>query len=1092
MEEPQASRENNGAVPREPGPVGERLLPEQLRALPSDNRLPELFGQRLGAVLAARGGRAYLLAVHIIRLHELGLDGREVLKLISRPAANAAEVCRRLSALARRSGNEAWPQPGGDAHLAILDCCTLVFSERGMAGPCRDGLRRFLGDADYDRLILLLGHLRSLHVWVGAHPEMGGPRVAAAGGHLAALLEEEPGLQPLIDHEGEKPSKAPAAGAAFSPREQDLLAEIAQGDQIAEALRESEGRLGRAIANAPFPIMIYREDGEIVQLNQAWTELSGYSIEDVPTVARWMGRAFGRARKFSKADVQALLAAETRVDEGEYTLTTRAGEKRTWDFSSAPLGKLPDGRRLVVCMASDVSERRRLAEALWQSNRTMGSILESIADGFFSIDRNWKVVYFNFEAEHLTGIDREDAIGKDARTLLPPELSGPFFESAAQAMEYAQPQHIERQVTPGTWAEINIYPSPDGLSVYFRDISERKRIQGQLAFQAGVLANMNEPVAAVDGQGRIVYWNRAAERLFGYTATEMVGKDPHAILRTRWPEGLTRESLNAHLRSGAPWRGIFHHHNKAGQELTLDTTAAAMSTGDGQSMARLVVFRDVTEERRMQAELAFQAAVLANVNDAVVALDNQGRLAYCNKRALELFGYTADEVLGREPHSFLATRWPPGWSRDKIHDQVSAGVPWRGVVMQTTSDGRELALDTTVGWLGAEGGSSARLIVLRDVTEQRRMEEVLRQTNQRLAALIDASPMAIVVVDKEYRVETWSPAAQRLFGWREAEVIGRRIPVVPDEMFDRFRASLSEVWDNGRTVAAVEGTRQRRDGTRITTSGWVAPLRDADGEVRSIIAMVADITERARAEEALRKSEATNRAMLTSIPDMLFRLSADGTFLDYYAVRQEDMAIPPERFLGRRIVEVMPAELAPAMMQRLADAMRTGQVQTDEHLMPVRGVPRWWEGRVVAVNAEEALYIIREVTDRRRAEAALRQSEEKFRSIFDNSGLGIFQSSPSGGLISVNPAFARMFGYGSPEEMVRLVKDATTDMYGRPEGRREVLSRAMAADGPVTLEVDCRRRDGSPMRCHVVLRASKDSAGNLLYVEGFAEEIARR
>ena len=135
-----------------------------------------------------------------------------------------------------------------------------------------------------------------------------------------------------------------------------------------EALRESEGRLRRAILFAPFPLMVHAEDGEVLMISSAWTEISGYSHAEIPTVGDWTERAYGTRQHVVQETVDRLYGLTEKVSEGEYEIRTRLGEQRTWDFISAPLGALPDGRRLVMSMAVDITERKRREEELKRRN----------------------------------------------------------------------------------------------------------------------------------------------------------------------------------------------------------------------------------------------------------------------------------------------------------------------------------------------------------------------------------------------------------------------------------------------------------------------------------------------------------------------------------------------------------------------------------------------------------------------------------------------------------------------------------------------------------------------------------------------------
>ncbi|MFQ5619336.1 MAG: ATP-binding protein [Rhodospirillales bacterium] len=141
-----------------------------------------------------------------------------------------------------------------------------------------------------------------------------------------------------------------------------LLVARAQRARAAKTLRESEERLRRAVLDAPIPIMMYADDGEVLLINRQWTEVSGYTHADIPAVDTWARMASVRKRTVSGDGSGSADAPERRQSDGECVLTTSTGEQRLWDFRSRPLGRLSDGRRFTISMAMDITERTRAEE----------------------------------------------------------------------------------------------------------------------------------------------------------------------------------------------------------------------------------------------------------------------------------------------------------------------------------------------------------------------------------------------------------------------------------------------------------------------------------------------------------------------------------------------------------------------------------------------------------------------------------------------------------------------------------------------------------------------------------------------------------
>ncbi|WP_460206049.1 sensor domain-containing phosphodiesterase [Scytonema sp. NUACC21] len=145
------------------------------------------------------------------------------------------------------------------------------------------------------------------------------------------------------------------------------------------ALQLSEERFRRAILQAPLPIILHAGNGEILLINHAWTEIAGYSHEEIPTIKDWTEKVYGSEKQLIQETIDRLHEIKHRVSEGEFTIKTCMGETRIWDFYSAPLGNLPDGRSLVISTAIDVTERKQAVSALIRSEQRFKSTLDRAA-----------------------------------------------------------------------------------------------------------------------------------------------------------------------------------------------------------------------------------------------------------------------------------------------------------------------------------------------------------------------------------------------------------------------------------------------------------------------------------------------------------------------------------------------------------------------------------------------------------------------------------------------------------------------------------------------------------------------------------------
>ena len=170
------------------------------------------------------------------------------------------------------------------------------------------------------------------------------------------------------------------------------LTDITKRKQAEETTRESEARFRRAIEEAPMPVMIHAEDGEVITISRTWTEISGYRHEDIPTTSEWTKRAYGIDQPKILELVSTLYLNPQLKIRGEYEVTCLDGSKRTWDFSSISLGTLPDGRRIAMSTASDITERKETEESLRDTSVRLSEVGKVVRSLFSSLFNQYSLV----------------------------------------------------------------------------------------------------------------------------------------------------------------------------------------------------------------------------------------------------------------------------------------------------------------------------------------------------------------------------------------------------------------------------------------------------------------------------------------------------------------------------------------------------------------------------------------------------------------------------------------------------------------------------------------------------------------------------
>jgi PAS domain S-box-containing protein len=274
---------------------------------------------------------------------------------------------------------------------------------------------------------------------------------------------------------------------------------------------------------------------------------------------------------------------------------------------------------------------------------------------------------------------------------------------------------------------------------------------------------------------------------------------------------------------------------------------------------------DITErkqaEEALRHHLHFIRVLLDAIPNPIFYKDAGGVYLGCNKAFEDFIGKSRDGIIGKTVHDV-----GPKDPADAYHGAEEALFRQPGVqVYEDTvvnSDGmRHEVVFNKATFRNADGSLGGLVGTILDITERRRAEDRLRETTETLQAIIEASPLAIVVLDPAGRVTLWNPAAERMFGWSEDEVLGWRVPTVPEDLEEIFEELFKRAFA-GERLSNLEGRGLRRDGSQVNILVSTAPLQDDKGTIYGNIGIFTDNTERKRAERALKESEERFRSLV--------------------------------------------------------------------------------------------------------------------------------------------------------------------------------------------------------------------------------------
>ncbi len=414
-------------------------------------------------------------------------------------------------------------------------------------------------------------------------------------------------------------------------------------------------------------------------------------------------------------------------------------------------------------------------------------------------------------------------------------------------------------------AELEIQNEELRLSQSHLEKSEKTLIENtnklEALFRAAPLA-----IIALDLTGNVTLWNPAAEGMFGWSEEEVLGRIPPSVPDDK------RAELKAMLERAGQGESLVgvetQRYRKDGSIIDISIFTAPLYDINGKVVGNIGMLEDITDRKQTEEALETQVRVLESMAEGVVVTNNKGIIVFTNPAFDAMFGYQPGELVGK--HASTLNDFPPEENvkivREILRELKTRGA-WFGEFFNRRKDGSSFLTSANVSILEV-AGKKLYISVQEDITERKRAEAALKEANDRLRALIQASPLAIIGLDNDGRVMSWNQAAERLFGWSAKEILGQPLPTVPEEEREQLQKTIRQSL-TGEGFVALETRRRKRDGSLVEVRLNSAPIRDARGEVQGSVRILEDFTERKRTEEALARSQAEFEAIFNSISEAI-------------------------------------------------------------------------------------------------------------------------------------------------------------------------------------------------------------------------------
>jgi PAS domain S-box-containing protein len=589
-----------------------------------------------------------------------------------------------------------------------------------------------------------------------------------------------------------------------------------------------------------------------------------------------------------------------------------------------------------------------------------------------------------------------------------------------------------------------------------------------------------DPVFRVSAEHVLLYSNPAGEELCRGWGCRIGQRVPAAV----------REIVSAALADGA----VARHEIAFDSHTYCLTVAPAVADGYVNIYAR-----DITEHRRAkealrQAEQKFRT-IFDNTSDGIFLLDLEARkFAMCNASCLQMLGYTQEEFMNLGiPDLHLPADLPFIYAQ--FEKFLRGGKPLRHDIRFKRKDGSILFVDLSPDLVLLDGKRYV-VVALKDITERKRAEETLAESEKKYRSLVENIPDVTWTTDRQGRTLFISPNAMEVYGYSAEEICAGSDTwlrnVHPDDR-PRVEEAFHELFTR-KKMFDVEYRIRRKDGTWIWLHDRSVSSYQKDGQWYAD-GVFSDITERKQMEEELRRysenleelvaartaelqeSEKRYRSLAENAPDVIQRFDRDLRHLYVNSAFELATGLSPDAVIGKTDRELgLPADLIPFWEKAAQTVFRTGESQIIVFEMPTPEGRRHYEAHLVPElaqdgSAEHILAITRDITERKRAEEALRESEEKYRLLFENANDAIYlhEVSREGPrkIFVANEAACRMLGY-TREELLRMTI-ADIDVPEQVEKIPAILDR-LFSEGYAVFETEHMRKDGSRVQVLVSIR----------------------
>jgi len=677
-------------------------------------------------------------------------------------------------------------------------------------------------------------------------------------------------------------------------------------------------------------------------------------------------------------------------------------------------------------------------------------------------------------------------------------------ENAALRLKLEEAENTLRAIRAG---------DVDSIVVETKDGPQLFTLQGLDAepnnFRGEILAQVGDAVIAVDAEQRVIYLNAAAERQYRVHASDALGRQLSEICIPQWPGTETEAQTWAALGERGEWRGEIVHRTHDGGNIAVETSITALRDASGTPVGYVGVYRDITERKRIEDELRQSTEMLRAISestgDFIFAKNFNGALTYANPATLELIGKSLNQVLGQTDADFLPDKAAAHQIMVNDRRVMDSGIAEDVEEVVPLADGRQRKwLSRKMPYRDGQGNVVGLLGVSRDITEREEAEKArdraLRDSEAKYRALfenmLDGFAYCQMLFDEQGQPDdvvylVVNDAFGKLTGLEN--VTGKKMTqIIPG--IKELHPEVFEIY--GRVASTGQPERFEIDlkplGLRLSISVY-CPMAGY------FVAVFDDITQRTQSEEALRASEQRFRIMADGLPLMIWVHDAQGalqfvnqTYCEFFGVTPEQVAGPNWQPL------VHPDDLAAYAGEFSACVRDRRPFHALVRARRLEGDWRWLESRAQPRLSDSGEFLgmvggSTDITDRKQAEDALRESQQFTRNVLENLFAFVGVMTADGTLIYANRAPVEGAGIPASEVLGRKFWDCFWWSYS-PEIQIQMRDACKRAAGGEIVRYDVPVRMAGDTRIWIDFQVAplRDAQGRITHLIPSAMDIAVR